>query len=116
VRDLFVKIKLLWCNIMSGYKQYYIYILTNWNNKVMYIGITNDINRRIYEHKNKIIKGFTGKYNLNKLVYYEIRNDIKASIEKEKELKNWRREKKNKLIEKFNPTWKDLFEPGIVIH
>ncbi len=78
---------------------YYIYILTNWNNKVLYIGMTNNIERRIYEHKNKLIEGFTKKYNLNKMVYYEQYSDVNQAI---------RREKKNKFIESMNPLWKDL--------
>ncbi len=87
---------------------YYIYIISNWNNKVIYIGMTNDLERRIYEHKNKIFEGFSKKYNLNKLVYYEYTNDVNAAIRREKEIKKWRREKKNKLIESMNPEWKDL--------
>ena len=89
---------------------YYIYIISNWNNKVIYIGMTNDLERRIYEHKNKIFEGFSKKYNLNKLVYYEYTNDVNAAIRREKEIKKWRREKKNKLIESMNPEWKDLEE------
>ena len=89
---------------------YYIYIISNWNNKVIYIGITNDLERRIYEHKNRIFEGFSKKYNLNKLVYYEYTNDVNAAIRREKEIKKWRREKKNKLIESINPEWKDLAE------
>lgn len=87
---------------------YYIYVISNWNNKVIYVGMTNDIERRIYEHKNKIFEGFSKKYNLNKLVYYEHTNDVNAAIRREKEIKKWRREKKNKLIESMNPEWKDL--------
>ena len=89
-------------------KNYYVYLLTNWNNKVMYIGITNNLERRIYEHKNKLIQGFTKKYNLNKLVYYEETNDVNAAIAREKEIKKWRREKKNNLADNVNPEWKDL--------
>ena len=88
----------------------YIYIISNWNNKVIYVGMTNDLERRIYEHKNKIFEGFSKKYNLNKLVYYEHTNDVNAAIRKEKEIKKWRREKKNKLIESMNSEWKDLAE------
>ena len=72
--------------------------------------MTNDIERRINEHKNKIFEGFSKKYNLNKLVYYEHTNDVNAAIRREKEIKKWRREKKNKLIESMNPEWKDLAE------
>ena len=89
---------------------YYIYIISNWNNKVIYVGMTNDLERRIYEHKSKIFEGFSKKYNLNKLVYYEYTNDVNAAIRREKEIKKWRREKKNKLIESMNPEWKDLAE------
>jgi len=72
--------------------------------------MTNDIERRIYEHKNKIFEGFSKKYNLNKLVYYEYTNDANAAIQREKQIKKWRREKKNNLIESMNPEWKDLAE------
>lgn len=87
---------------------YYLYILTNWSNKVIYIGVTNNLQRRLYEHKNKLIDGFTKKYNLNKLVYYECFTNINDAIRREKELKKWRREKKNILVETMNPEWNDL--------
>ena len=87
---------------------YYIYILTNWTNKVIYIGVTNDLSRRIFEHKNKLNNGFTKKYNLDKLVYFELFSEINDAIRREKELKKWRREKKNKLVETMNPDWRDL--------
>ena len=87
---------------------YYVYIMTNWNNRVLYTGITNDIERRVYEHKNKLIKGFTSKYNINKLVYFDYTSDVKSAIEKEKQIKGWRRQKKNELIQSKNPEWKDL--------
>jgi len=89
-------------------KNYYLYIITNWNNNVMYIGVTNDLVRRLYEHKNKLYDGFTKKYNLNKLVYFELFFDIEDAIRREKEIKKWRREKKNKLVESINPEWRDL--------
>jgi len=89
-------------------KNYYLYIITNWNNNVMYIGVTNDLVRRLYEHKNKFYDGFTKKYNLNKLVYFELFIDINEAIRREKEIKKWRREKKNKLVESINPAWRDL--------
>lgn len=89
-------------------KSYYVYLLTNWNNKVMYVGVTNNLIRRIYEHKNKLIKGFTEKYNINKLVYFEETGDVRAAIEREKEIKRWRREKKDELVLKINPEWRDL--------
>jgi putative endonuclease len=84
--------------------------LTNWNNKVMYVGMTNDLLRRVYEHKTKAVKGFTEKYNVNKLVYFEETPDVRAAIAREKEIKRWRREKKNALVFKSNPEWKDLSE------
>jgi len=87
---------------------FYIYILTNWTNKVIYIGVTNDLSRRIFEHKNKLNNGFTKKYNLDKLVYFELFSEINDAIRREKELKKWRREKKNKLVETMNPLWRDL--------
>ncbi|APF17266.1 GIY-YIG nuclease family protein [Caldithrix abyssi] len=93
---------------MKDFKYYFVYIMTNWNNKVMYVGITNNLMRRVYEHKNKLIDGFTKKYNINKLVYYETFQDVRAAIEREKEIKKWRREKKNKLVNTKNPEWRDL--------
>ena len=83
-------------------------MLTNWNNKVIYVGVTNDLNGRIYEHKNKLISGFTKKYNLNKLIYFEETCDINAAINREKEIKKWRREKKDILVNQINPNWQDL--------
>ncbi len=84
------------------------YILTNQENDVLYIGVTNDLVRRIYEHRNHLVKGFTDKYNVNKLVYYEITNNIESAIKREKQLKNWHRQWKINLIEGSNPYWKDL--------
>jgi putative endonuclease len=89
-------------------KTYYVYLLTNWNNQVMYVGVTNDLERRIYEHRNKLVDGFTKKYNVEKLVYFETANDVLAAIEREKQIKKWRREKKNQLVIEMNPEWKDL--------
>jgi putative endonuclease len=74
----------------------------------MYIGMTNNLERRLHEHKNKLVDGFTKKYNVNKLVYYEHGNDVRAAIAREKEIKKWRREKKNNLVMTMNPEWKDL--------
>jgi len=87
---------------------YYVYILANWNNKVLYVGMTNNLERRLYEHKNKMFEGFSKKYNLNKLVYYEMTSEVTAAIIREKEIKKWRREKKEKLIMGLNPEWLDL--------
>ena len=89
-------------------KTYYVYLLTNWNNEVMYVGVTNDLERRVYEHKNKLVEGFTQKYNVDKLVCFESTDDVLAAIEREKQIKKWRREKKNRLVEQMNPTWADL--------
>lgn len=89
-------------------KTYYVYLLTNWNNQVMYVGVTNDLERRIYEHKNKLVDGFTKKYNVEKLVYFETTSDVLVAIEREKQIKKWRREKKNQLVIEMNPEWKDL--------
>ena len=83
-------------------------MFTNWNNEVLYIGVTNDLERRVYEHKNKLVNGFSSKYNLTKLVYIETTNDINSAIEREKQLKKWRREKKDDLVESINPLWDDL--------
>jgi putative endonuclease len=91
-------------------KRYYVYLLTNWNNKVMYVGVTNDLKRRLYEHRNKLIAGFTEKYNLFKLVYFEETQNINAAIAREKEIKKWRREKKNQLVNQSNTDWQDLSE------
>jgi putative endonuclease len=74
----------------------------------MYVGMTNDLNRRLYEHKNKLVPGFTAKYNLNKLVYFEETQDVVAAIAREKEIKKWRREKKDSLVSQSNPGWRDL--------
>ena len=89
---------------------YYVYILTNKSNKVLYIGVTNDLIRRVFEHKSKQVEGFSKKYNLNKLVYYETTSDVKSAIRREKQLKNWHRDWKINLIAQFNPEWKDLSE------
>jgi len=87
---------------------YFVYILTNKNKNVVYTGVTNDLQRRVYEHKNGILPGFTKKYNCHYLVWYERFQFIQDAIDREKEIKKWRREKKNRLIDEFNPTWKFL--------
>ena len=90
--------------------QYYVYILTNEHNTVLYTGITNDLMRRVYEHKNHLDKGsFTAQYNIEKLVYFEVTSNVKAAIEREKQIKGWNRKRKNKLIESKNPNWDDLY-------
>ncbi len=90
-------------------KQYYIYITTNRNNTVLYVGVTNDLQRRVYEHKEKLTEGFTKKYNVNRLVYYEVFEDIENAIIREKQIKGGSRAKKIKLIESINKEWKDLY-------
>ena len=87
---------------------YYVYIMSNTSDTTVYIGVTNDIERRVSEHKNGLIPGFTQKYNCTKLVYYETYSDINQAIEREKKLKNWRREKKDWLISTLNPDKNDL--------
>lgn len=88
-------------------KNYYVYIMTN-NSKTLYIGVTNDLIRRIYEHKNELIEGFTKKYNITKLVYYEVFNTVEDAIKREKQLKNWHRQWKINLIESMNKDWREL--------
>ena len=86
-----------------------LYILTNDNNSTLYIGVTSNLVQRIYQHKNKQVKGFSFKYNLNKLVYFEQFEDMDSAILREKRLKKWNREWKNRLINELNPSWKDLY-------
>lgn len=90
-------------------KQGYVYILTNTNNTVLYTGVTSNLVKRIYEHKNKEVPGFTERYNLHKLIYYEIFEDMINAITREKQIKGWLRSKKISLIEKTNPDWDDLY-------
>ncbi len=90
-------------------KCYYTYILTNKRNGTFYVGVTNDIMRRVFEHKEGRIAGFTKKYGLKMLVYYEIYEDVRDAIHREKLIKKWRREIKIEAIEKINPQWKDLY-------
>lgn len=89
-------------------KTYYVYMLANKTNSVLYTGITNNLQRRISEHKQKLVEGFTKKYNVTKLVYYEETGDVLSALTREKELKGWNREKKNKLINSVNLEWSDL--------
>ncbi|MCL4363929.1 GIY-YIG nuclease family protein [Patescibacteria group bacterium] len=88
---------------------YFVYIMTNKRNGTLYIGVTNDLKRRVYEHKEKLAGGFTKNYNLKNLVYYELHNNPKAAIKREKQLKEWKRLWKLKLIEEKNPEWIDLY-------
>jgi putative endonuclease len=89
-------------------KNFYTYILTNWTGKVMYVGVTNDLQRRMAEHKAKMIKGFTSKYGVDRLVYFEAGQSAEGAIQREKQIKGWLREKKNMLVETMNPEWRDL--------
>ncbi len=89
---------------------YYIYLMTNVHNTVLYVGVTNDLIRRVYEHKNHLDKGsFTARYNVEKLVYFELATDPYHAIEREKQIKGWNRKRKDKLIESRNPNWTDLY-------
>ena len=90
--------------------QYYVYILCNSNKNVIYTGVTNDLIRRVYEHKNHLDKGsFTSRYNIENLVYFEVTSDVESAILREKQIKGYNRERKNKLIESKNPDWIDLY-------
>ena len=88
-------------------KSYFVYIMTN-RSKTLYTGVTNNLERRVYEHKNKLVAGFTSKYNITKLVYYEETNDVHSALAREKQIKGWLRAKKIALIEAENPEWKDI--------
>ena len=91
-------------------KQYYVYILASKRNGTLYIGVTSDLVKRIYEHKNHLTESFTQKYEVTLLVYFEIHNDVNEAILREKRIKTWKREWKLELIEKDNPEWKDLYQ------
>jgi len=91
-------------------KQYYVYIMTNKYNTVLYTGVTNDLKRRVYEHKSGLGGGFTSKYNIAKLVYYEVCNDAYSAIAREKQIKGGSRQKKIDLINGMNSGWTDLYE------
>ena len=94
-------------------KTYYVYILASKRNGTLYIGLTNNLEKRVYEHKNNIIEGFTSKYGVHLLVYYEQTNDVNIAIQREKQLKKWNRRWKLELIEKSNPNWNDLSKDWI---
>ncbi|MDR0741327.1 MAG: GIY-YIG nuclease family protein [Rickettsiales bacterium] len=91
-------------------KYYYVYILSSRRNGTLYIGFTGNLPQRIFEHKNHMLPGFTNKYNVDKLVYFERFENVKDAIKHEKRLKDWKRNWKKDLIEKYNPEWKDLYE------
>ena len=88
-------------------RQYYVYIMAS-RGKTLYVGVTNDLERRVAEHKQGLVEGFTGRYNVTKLVHHESTSDVAGAIAREKELKGWRRSKKVALVESLNPDWKDL--------
>lgn len=89
---------------------YYVYFMSNKNNSVLYIGVTSDLVKRVYQHKTKIFGGFTAKYCCNKLIYYESYNSVVSAINREKQLKSGSRKRKDDLVSNFNPDWKDLSE------
>ena len=89
---------------------YYVYILTNKNHTVLYIGVTNDLNRRVWQHKEKKVKGFTEKYNVTELIYFESFDFVELAITREKQIKGYSRAKKDALISRFNPQWKHLHD------
>ena len=91
-------------------KQYYVYILASKRNGTLYIGVTNNLLKRVSEHKNNLVEGFTKKYNVHNLVYYETHNDTYCAITREKQMKKWKRKYKLELIEKSNPDWIDLYK------
>ena len=88
-------------------KQYYVYIMAS-KSRVLYVGVTNDLQRRVEQHKQKLVEGFSARYNITRLVYYEVTNNVHAALAREKEIKGWRRSKKVALIESVNPAWRDL--------
>ena len=90
-------------------KEYYVYILASERNCTLYVGVTNDLKRRIYEHKHGLVEGFTKKYNIHNLVYFEETENVNSAIEREKQIKKWNRKWKIEIIEKENPEWKDLY-------
>ena len=91
--------------------EYYVYMMTNSHKNLLYTGITNDLIRRVYEHKHHLDKGsFTDRYNIEYLVYFELTSDVTAAIEREKQIKGWNRKRKDKLIASRNPNWNDLYE------
>ena len=91
-------------------KQYYVYILANKRVGTLYVGVTSTLQKRVYEHRNNLVDGFTKKYNVHNLVYYEIHDDVTQAITREKQLKKWKRNWKLELIDKMNPEWSDLYD------
>ena len=89
---------------------YFVYILSNWDDSVLYIGVTSDLKRRLYEHRNHLVDGFTARYNVHKLVYFESTSSRYEAISREKQIKSWKRKRKNELVESMNPKWMDLYD------
>lgn len=96
-------------------KIYFVYLLASKRNGTLYIGVTNNLARRVNEHKEKVVKGFTQRYDVSMLVYYEMHDDINEAIRREKQLKKWNRSWKLRLIEKYNPKWIDLYDEGEIL-
>ena len=90
-------------------KDYYVYLLSSKHNTVLYLGVTNDLKRRVFEHKEKLVDGFSKKYNCDKLVWYEHTNCVESAITKEKQMKKWKRAYKENVIKEMNPEWRDLY-------
>ncbi len=95
---------------MNMRRQYYVYILTNRSNTVLYTGVTSDLKRRVWQHREKLVPGFTERYNVYKLVFHEVTDDVYVAIAREKQIEAVSRQKKNDLIEATNPEWRDLYE------
>ena len=93
---------------MGNVKEFYVYMMTNRSRAVLYTGVARKLEGRVWEHKNHVVRGFTSKYKLDRLVYYEQFSDAISAITREKEIKGWRREKKNELVRTLNPKWEDL--------
>ena len=93
-----------------GASDYYVYMMTNGSRTSLYTGVTRDLGRRVYEHKHGLTEGFTKRYRMKQLVYYETTSDVRSAIEREKQIKRWTRDKKAALVKSMNPTWRDLSE------
>ncbi len=109
-RDCLATLAMILGKAQMNYRQYYVYIMTNENNTALYTGVTNDLQRRCFEHKGKLVKGFTKRYNIDKLVYYEASQDVESAILREKQIKGGSRQKKIKLVNSMNREWRDLYE------
>lgn len=95
---------------MYKQREYFVYILTSKYNGTLYIGVTSNLKKRVFEHKNKLVKGFTEKHDVHQLVYYEQVSDVYSALTREKQLKAWKRDWKIRIINEFNPGWKDLYD------